>query len=57
MNTNKTQILDKCKKELAMNFECPAEQILGVYGAKLGLDSKEMFEAIWQYNESQKAKQ
>ena len=53
MNTNKTQIIEKCKSELAMNFECPSERILGVYGAKLGLDSKEMFEAICQHNENQ----
>jgi hypothetical protein len=47
------EFIEKCKSELAMNFECPSEQILGVYGSKMGLTSKEMFEVICQHNESQ----
>lgn len=37
------EIIEHCKFELATNFECPSEQILGVYGSRLGLTSREMF--------------
>lgn len=40
------QIIDRCKFELATNFECPSEQILGVYGAMLGLNSRQMSELL-----------
>ena len=39
-------VIDACRSELAMNFECPAERILGFYGAKLGMSSKEMDELL-----------
>ena len=29
--------LDACRTELAINFDVPAQQILGIYGAKLGM--------------------
>ena len=46
MSQTREQIIDACRKELAMNFECPAERILGFYGAKLGMSSKEMDELL-----------
>ena len=46
MSQTKEQIIDACRKEIAMNFECPAERILGFYGAKLGMSSKEMDELL-----------
>jgi hypothetical protein len=35
-------IVDQCKFELATNFDCPSNQILGVYGARFGFSSQEM---------------
>lgn len=35
-------VIDQCRRELAMNFDCPAAQILRVYGAKLGMTGDEM---------------
>jgi len=43
---NMQPVIDACRSELAMNFECPAERILGFYGAKLGMSSKEMDELL-----------
>lgn len=31
------RIIDGCRTELAINFDCPAPQILRVYAAKLGI--------------------
>ena len=39
-------IIERCKFELATNFECPSEQILGVFGAQIGLSSRQMFELL-----------
>ena len=39
----KEQVIERCKFELATNFDCPAEQILGVYGSQIGLTSKQMY--------------
>ncbi len=36
------KIVEACKTELAINFDCPAAQILRVYGGKLGLSGKQM---------------
>lgn len=36
-------IIKSCGFELSTNFDCPSEQILGVYGAKIGINSREMF--------------
>ncbi len=44
-------VISACKSELAMNFDCPSEQILGFYGAKLKITGKEMLEAIYRYNQ------
>ena len=43
--------IENCKQELALNFDCPSEQILGFYGAKLRITGKEMLDAIGRYNE------
>lgn len=45
-NSEIAQIFDQCRSELATNFYCSADQILGVYGAKLGLSSEEMGKLI-----------
>ena len=45
-NITREAIVDRCRFELATNFECPSERILGVYGAKLGLDSRQMFDLL-----------
>ena len=39
---SREQVIERCKFELATNFECPSQQILGVYGAKLGLSWDKM---------------
>lgn len=39
-------IINRCKFELSTNFECPSEQILGVYGAQIGLDSRGMLDLL-----------
>jgi hypothetical protein len=40
------EIINRCKFELATNFDCPSEQILGVYGSRIGLSSRDMFNLI-----------
>lgn len=40
------QVIERCKFELATNFDCPSEQILGVYGSKIGLNSRQMYELL-----------
>lgn len=43
---SRQDVINQCKFELATNFECPSEQILGVYGSRLGLNSREMYELL-----------
>ncbi len=43
--------INACKTELATNFDCPSEQILGFYGAKLRITGPEMLQAIYRYNQ------
>ena len=45
-NFQELKVMHDCRRELAMNFDCPSEQILGVYGAKLGLSSKQMYDKL-----------
>lgn len=45
-NDTRLEVIRACSFELATNFDCPSEQILGVYGAKLGLTSREMFNLL-----------
>jgi hypothetical protein len=45
-NIKKAEILEACARELAMNFECPAPQIMGVYAAKLGMTLKQLQAAL-----------
>lgn len=33
----KRDLIERLCSELAMNFECPAKQIIGVYCAKMGI--------------------
>jgi hypothetical protein len=40
LNTKRDLIEQLCS-ELAMNFECPAKQIIGVYCAKMGITPQE----------------
>lgn len=42
----KEQVIKQCSFELATNFDCPAPQILGVYAAKIGLNSRQMFDLL-----------
>jgi hypothetical protein len=44
--TAREQAIQRCKCELATNFDCPSEQILGIYGAQIGLSSREMFDLL-----------
>lgn len=39
---NKQEVIQECRKELAMNFETPAERILAFWGSQIGLTAKEM---------------
>jgi len=41
-DSNRKDLLDKCARELAMNFECPAPQIMGVYASRLGVSVKQL---------------
>jgi hypothetical protein len=42
MTMTRNEIIEACKTELAINFDCPAKQILRVYGAKLGISGEQM---------------
>lgn len=40
------KVVDECSRELALNFDLPANSILALYGAKLGLNGKQMFKLL-----------
>ena len=40
------KVVEACKKELAMNFDIPARDIVGMHGRKLGLSYTEMRELL-----------
>lgn len=45
------QIIERCRFELVTNFDCPSKRILGVFGAKLGLNWQQMQDLLWETRE------
>lgn len=39
MNATQENLIERCKFELATNFDCPAEQIIRVYAARIGMSA------------------
>ena len=44
--TTREQVIAQCKRELAINFEIPAKEIMAAYGAKLGLTVHQMLDVL-----------
>ncbi len=38
----KASLVERCARELAMNFDCPAPRIMGVYAARLGVSVRQL---------------
>lgn len=39
---NKKEVIAECRRELAINFEWPASQIMALHGEKIGLTAAQM---------------
>jgi hypothetical protein len=44
--TNHRATVEACCTELAINFDCPAKQIIGFYAAKMGISIPEWDQVI-----------